>query len=131
MVGDNLLNSAFATRPDVIRHLNGFLSIDMYSATLPATSKGKKARKAFHKLFDTRESSYPASGYEGMILLQNAMNHCLDSSEADCLNTTIQNTVNFPGLMGNITILPGGKSMRPLIVNRIQGNRLEFMVKVY
>lgn len=129
MTGDGLLSSIDA-HPQA-KYLNGFLTIDLFSSTIEATSYGKKATRIFKELFETRHSTYPAIGFEGMAILIGATNRCQNSVESECINNNLHNTVNFEGLMGKISIQPDGKALRPLIVNRIQNERLEFVVKVY
>jgi len=131
MVGDGLLSNFLALQQEGVHYLKGFLTIEMFSSTLEVTPYGKKVAKIFRSLFKTRNSIHPGAGFEGMAILLNAMNRCHDPLESDCINDQLHDTVNFEGLMGNITILSNGKAERPLIVNRIQGDKLEFVVKVY
>ncbi len=131
MGGDGLLANAIAQYPEEAHQLDGFLTIDLFSSTIEATAYGKQATKVFRSLFETRNSTYPAIAFEGMAILLNSMNRCHHPAESECINSRLHDTVDFEGLMGNITIQPSGKALRPLIVNRIQGNKLEFVVKVY
>ena len=55
----------------------------------------------------------------------------IDFSDKKCINNMLHNTVDFEGIMGNITIQSGGKALRPLVVNRIHKGELKFVVKVY
>ena len=131
MGGDGLLDNVIARHPKEVVHLDGLLAIDLYSDTIKTTSYGKKAGKVFRSLYGTLNSFYPASGFEGISILMDAMNRCYDPADSECINTMLHDTVDFKGLMGNITIQPDGKALRPLIVNRIRGRQLEFVVKVY
>ena len=131
MTGDGILSSALALQQGKPHQLDGFLTIELYSNTIKATAYGKQIRDVFRSLFETRNSTYPVIGFEGMAILMHAMNRCHDPAESECINSRLQNTVDFEGYMGNITIQANGKTLRPLIVNRIQGNKLELVVKVY
>ncbi|NOQ46986.1 MAG: ABC transporter substrate-binding protein [Desulfobulbaceae bacterium] len=131
MGGDGLLTNVLALHPEEVDHLDGFLAIDLYSSTIEATPYGKKAGKVFYSLYETRNSTYPAAGIEGIALLMDAMNRCHNPADSACINTMVHDTVDFEGFMGKITIQPNGKALRPLIVNRIRGEHLEFVVKVY
>jgi len=78
-----------------------------------------------------RNSTYPASAFDGFTLLMDAMNRCNDPTDSEGINSKIHNTIDFEGLMGKITIRSDGKALRPFIVNRIKGERMDFVVKVY
>ncbi len=131
MGGDGLLSRALAQKKGESHYLEGFFATDLYSTNVKVTVYGKKMIKAYQSLFETRNSSYPAFGVEGMAILMNGINRCNDSSDKVCINAKLHDTVDFEGLMGNITIKPDGKASRPLVVNRIRGDQLEFVVKVY
>ncbi len=131
MTGDGLLTNALAQYPEDVHYLDEFLALDPFSHAIEKTPYGKKATKVFRALFETRNSTYPATGFEGMAILITAMNRCHNPAESECINASLHNTVDFEGIMGRISISPNGKALRPLIINRIQGNKLEFVVKVY
>jgi len=42
-----------------------------------------------------------------------------------------RSTSNFTGVMGKITVGSDGKAQRPLVVNTIKDNQMNFVVKVY
>ncbi len=131
MVGDGLLNNAIAAHQKDIRYLHGFLAIEAYSTSIATTPLGKKAAKTLAKHFGTRKSTYPAIGFEGMVILQSVMNHCYLSPGTECINDELHSIVDFEGIMGQITIQPNGKILRSVIINRIQGDQLKLVVKVY
>ncbi len=131
MGGDGLLTRALAQRRDDAHYLEGFYTTDLYSSDVEMSVHGEKVAKAFRTKFKTRGSTFPAIGVEGMAILRHAINRCDDVSDRDCINTKLHETVDFLGIMGNITIQPSGKALRPLAVNRIRKGQLEFIVKVY
>jgi len=131
MGGDGLLTRAFAERGDETQYLEDFFATDLYSNNMEMTVYGRKATKVFRSLFEGRNSTFPAIGVEGMAILLNAVNRCNKSSDKECINSKLHTTVDFEGLLGNITIRSDGKALRALAVNRIQGKQLEFVVKVY
>ncbi len=131
MTGDGLLSIVLARHQEDIGHLDGLLAIDMYSNTIEMTPAGKKVAKVYHSLFKGNKSSFPATGFEGIAILLQAMNRCQDPADRECVNAMIRDTVDFDGIMGKITIRPDGKTLRPLVVNRIRGEQMEFVVKVY
>jgi branched-chain amino acid transport system substrate-binding protein len=131
MGGDVMLDKVSALKDSGTQYLQDFLSIGLYSNNIEATPYGKKATKVFFSLFKTHNSIYPAAGFEGMAILFEAMNRCHDPAESECINDRLHDTVDFEGIMGKITIKSNGKAERPLIVNRIDGNKMKFIVKVY
>jgi branched-chain amino acid transport system substrate-binding protein len=131
MVGDSLLSNVIAQQQTETPYLDGFLTIEMYSSTIEATPYGKKASKVFRSLFKTRNSIHSGAGFEGMAILLDAMNRCHNPAESVCINDKLHDTVDFKGIMGKITIHANGKAERPLILNRIHEDKLEFVVKVY
>lgn len=131
MGGDGLLTRAFAEKRDETQYLEGLFTTDLYSNNKEMTAYGRKAIKVFRSLFEGRNSTFPAIGVEGMGILMNAVNRCNESSDKECINSKLHTTVDFEGLLGNITIRSDGKALRALAVNRIRGDKLEFVVKVY
>ena len=131
MGGDGLLSRAFAQKSDEVHYLEGFYVTDLYSSNMEMTPLGRKVTRVFRSKFDSRNSTFPAIGVEGMLILRHAINRCSDGSNKNCINARLHTTIDFKALMGNITIQSSGKALRPLIVNRIRGDQLEFVVKVY
>ncbi len=131
MGGDGLLTRALAQKPDEAQYLEGFYATDLYSSDVEMSVHGEKVSKALRRKFKSRGSTFPAIGIEGMAILRHAINRCNDSSDKECINVKLHDTVDFLGVMGRITIQPSGKALRPLAVNRIRNGRLEFIVKVY
>ncbi len=130
MGGDNFLNMVMAQQQEDFHYLDGFLVTDLYSDIKEITPYGKRAAKAFRSLFNSNNTTLPASGFEGMAILLNAMNRC-SAPKSKCINTRLHDTVEFEGIMGNISIRKNGKAERPLIINRIRGRQMDFVVKVY
>jgi len=131
MGSDGLLSNVLARYPESVHLLNGFFTIELYSKMDEKTLYAEKVVKFFRSHYKTRDSIYPAAGFEGTALLMDAMNRCNNPAENECINTQLRNTVEFDGLMGKITIQPDGKARRPLIVNRISGKLLKLVVQVY
>lgn len=132
MGGDGLLSRTFAERPEDVGYLEGFFTIDLYSNRLEISSRARMLSRVFRSLFiPKRQSTFPATGFEGMGILMNALDRCHESSDKHCINRQLHNTVDFEGLMGKITIEDSGKVLRSLIVNRIRRGELEPVVKVY
>lgn len=131
MASDGLLSTMLTQYKEESGLLEGILATDFFSALMPLTSYGKKARKTFYSLFDGIPTSYTVLGAEGYALLLNAMNRCNTPGDRVCINQMIRNTIDFTGVMGKISIKSNGKALRPLVVSAIKDGRLEFIVKVY
>ncbi len=131
MGSDGLLSNVLDRYPESAHLLDGFFTVELYSKMDEKSAYAKKVLKFFRSHFKTRNSIYPAAGFEGTTLLMDAMNRCNNSADNECINARLHNTSDFKGLMGQITIQPDGKARRPLIVNRISENRLKLVVKVY
>jgi branched-chain amino acid transport system substrate-binding protein len=131
MGSDGLWTTVMRHYKENLDHLEGVMAVDFYTDDLPFTTFGKKASRAYRKLYDERESTYTAAGVEGFAVLFRAMNRCEDSADRACINTMIHDTRDFEGLMGTISIHEDGKAVRPLIVNTVRNGRLKFVVKVY
>ncbi len=111
--------------------VEGLFTIDLYSDNLQKSSFGEKAAKLYSSLFDINPTGYTMVGFEGSIILGEALDRCHDPADRACVNQMIRLTKNFDGIVGKITIMSNGKAWRPLIVSRIRKNRTEFVVKVY
>ncbi len=131
MGGDGLLSNILTRNREYNNILDGVMAIDIYSNDTELTPSGKQTRKVFSSLFDTKNRFYPALGIEGMAVLMTAINRCSSTADGICINKKIHEIEDFEGLLGQITIQPSGKVLRPLYINRIQGNQLKFIVKVY
>ena len=128
---DGLFSTILRNHEHELNQLDGLLSIDLYTHNLPLTPLGKKASKTYHKLYDSRGSTYTVAGIEGLAVLRQAMNRCKDSGDRECINKMLHDTREFKGLMGTLSLQEDGKALRPLIVNAIKNGRMEFVVKVY
>ncbi len=106
-------------------------TIELYANNLERESLGKKAYKVYSTLFKTKATTHTGVGLEGTVLLKDAMDRCDDPADSKCVNRMIRLTKDFEGIMGKITVTSSGKTLRPLIVNRIRNKQLEYVVKVY
>ncbi|MCK5071147.1 MAG: ABC transporter substrate-binding protein, partial [Desulfocapsa sp.] len=131
MGADGILTRAIVEQPEEVRYLEGLFATDLYSTTVEITPYGRDVLKTFRSLYESRGSTFPAIGVEGMDILMDAINRCGEFAERECINAKLHDTVDFEGLMGNITIQSDGKASRPLVVNRIRNKQLKFVVKVY
>lgn len=114
-----------------LKKVEGLLTIDLYASNLDESSLGEKAQRQYAALFKHKTTPYTGVGFEGVVLLTDAMNRCHDPADSICVNEMIRLTKDFEGIMGKITITSSGKTLRPLIVNRFRKNQMEFVVKVY
>jgi branched-chain amino acid transport system substrate-binding protein len=131
MGGDGLLTRALAEKKEEAHYLEGFFATDLFSHTDKLTPYGKRATEVYRSLYKSKASTYTAIGVEGMAILMNGINRCQDASNRACINDKLHATVDFEGIMGNITIQSDGKTLRPLVVNSIKEDQMEFVVKVY
>lgn len=131
MGGDGLLSNILTRNREYNNILDGVMAIDIYSNVTQLTPYGKHTKEVFKSLFDTKNLFYPALGVEGMAVLTTAMNRCSNPADTICINEKIHEIKDFEGVLGNITIQPSGKVLRPLYINRIEGDQLKFIVKVY
>jgi branched-chain amino acid transport system substrate-binding protein len=131
MGSDGQLSTVVRQYEEDVGLLEGLLAIDLYTEDVPYTSFGKKATKAYRKIYKSRATTYVAAGVEGFAVLFQAMNRCSDPGDRECINSMIRDTSDFEGLAGKISIQPDGKAVRPLIVNTIRNGYMKFVVKVY
>lgn len=80
---------------------------------MPLTPFGKRVADTCREEYKGTGTIYAALGVEGYAILLNAMNRCSDPADRECINRQIRSTINFTGLVGNITIGPNGKAQRP------------------
>jgi branched-chain amino acid transport system substrate-binding protein len=117
----------FAQHSEELDLVNGMLATDFFAHGMPLTTFGKKARESFKG----EPTVFAGLGIEAYAIMLNAMNHCSDPADRECINKQIRSTTNFTGIVGKITIGPNGKAQRPLCINSIKGGRSKFIVKVY
>ena len=131
MGGDGLISTMFSQYKEEIDLVDGMLTTDFFAHGMPLTSMGKRARDTYRKTYKDTSTAYAALGVEAYAILLNAMDRCNDPADRECINRQIRSTTNFKGILGNITIGPNGKALRPLTINSIKGGRSKFIVKVY
>jgi len=131
MGSDGLVANVLRQHPEETNLLEGAIDIDLYAQDIQGTPLGKRAGKAYQKLFDKPGNSFTGIGAEGYAILQQSMNSCTRPGDGQCINSMIHNMESFEGIMGRISIHADGKTERPLIINRIRNGRTQFMVKVY
>lgn len=128
---DGLLATVLSRYPDRARLLEDVYATDFFSHLMPTTEFGKQLIKSYNSLYKTEPTTYTALGTEAYAVLQNAMSRCGSEMNRECINRMLRDTVNFEGVIGNISITPEGRGMRPVVVNAIRGGRMQYIVKVY
>ena len=134
MGSDGLVATVIANYEEDTDLLQGLYAIDFFTqseALIERNSWLQKISKAYKERYDEQGTSYAALGFEGYMIIQNAMNRCNDPGNRICINRQLRNTKNFAGLASKISINEKGKASRPLIVNTIKNGKMEFIVKVY
>jgi branched-chain amino acid transport system substrate-binding protein len=127
MGSDGLISTMLSQHTEEVDLVDGMLATDFFAHGMPLTPFGKKARDNFKG----EPTVFAGLGIEAYAILLNAMDRCSDPENRECINTQIRSTINFTGILGNITIGSNGKTQRPLIINSIKGGRSKFIVKVY
>jgi len=131
MGSDGLISTMLAQHKEEIDLVDGMLATDFFAHGMPLTPFAKRASDTYRENYKVTGTAYAGLGAEGYAILLNAMNRCNDPADRECINRQIRSTINFTGLVGNITIGANGKAQRPLCVNSIHGGRSKFIVKVY
>jgi branched-chain amino acid transport system substrate-binding protein len=135
MASDGLVATIINDYADDAALLEDIYAIDFFSTDDKDLQKSSYSEKIMRLYYSTRDAdkatSYTALGVESYLVIKNAMNHCDKPGDRICLNRMLRETKNFEGLVGKISILENGKAERPLIVNKISGGELLFVVKVY
>ena len=131
MGSDGLISTMLAQHNNEIDLVDGMLATDFFAHGIPLTPFGKRARDKYREKNNSTRTAYAILGVEGYAILLDAMNRCGDPADRECINNQIRSTINFTGIIGNITIGSNGKARRPLSINSIQNGRSKFIVKVY
>lgn len=131
MGGDGLISTMISQHTEDIDLVDGMLATDIMAHGMPLTSYGELVSKLYRDQYEATGTVYAALGAEAYAILLDVMNRCSDSADRACINLQIRSTINFKGIIGNITIGSDGKARRPLCINSIQGGRSKFIFKVY
>jgi len=131
MVSDGLLGRIRLQHGEKLDVVDGMLSPEVYSTTLPTSEYGRKAMSIFKKKFDQFGTTFSGLGCEGTSVLLDAIDRCEDTSDRACINRTLRSTNGFVGLFGKIYIGSNGKTERPVFINMINDTYLELVVKIY
>ena len=131
MGSDGLISTMLAQGKEEIDLVDGMLATDFFAHGMPLTPFGKRVADTYREKYKGTGTIYAALAAEGYSILLNAMNRCSDPADRECINRQIRSTINFTGLVGNITIGPNGKAQRPLCINSIHDGRSQFIFKVH
>jgi branched-chain amino acid transport system substrate-binding protein len=131
MGSDGMLAAILLQHREAIGLVNGMMATDIFSNLPPKTKYGERIFKLYHKLFSIPGTSYTVLGGEGMSVLTHAIDRCSNKYDRLCVNRMLRYTKGFEVLFGRLTIGEDGKAERPIFVNRIAGQDLKFLVKVY
>ena len=131
MGSDGLISTMLSQPKEEIDLVDGMLATDFFAHGMPLTPLGNRARDKYGEMYGSRPTAYAALGVEAYAILLNAMDRCNDPADRECINRQIRSTTNFKGVLGNITIGPNGKALRPLTINSIKGGQSKFIFNVY
>jgi len=131
MVSDGLLGRIRLQHGEKLDIVDGMLSPEVYSNSLPASEYGKKVRSTFKEEFNQIGTTFSGLGCEGTSVLLDAMDRCEDTSDRACINRTLRSTDGFVGLFGKLYIGSNGKTERPVFINMIKDTDLKLVIKIY
>lgn len=131
MVSDGLLGRIRLQHGEKLDIVDGMLSPEVYSNSLPASEYGKKVRSTFKEEFNQIGTTFSGLGCEGTSVLLDAMDRCEDTSDRACINRTLRSTNGFVGLFGKLYIGSNGKTERPVFINMIKDTDLKLVIKIY
>ena len=122
----------------VLKHRNdiylveGMMATDFYSSSQPKTEYSRKAWKFLKKHFSSAQlTTYTGLGCEGTSIFLHAVDRCENKKDRECVNNRLRDTQGIDGLLGKIAIHENGKAERPIFVNIIKNQKMEFLVKVH
>ncbi|MGV6826728.1 MAG: ABC transporter substrate-binding protein [bacterium] len=134
MASDGLIASVISEYPEQLEFIEGYYATDLFASKdefIQAGSFALQSERLYRKMFSSPPTTYTGLGAEGYELLRQSMNLCGSKDDRACINRNIRQTKNFEGLLSKISITPDGKAIRPVFVNRIRGQKLRSVVKVY
>ena len=131
MVSDGVLSQMMLGYADTINLVEGMLATDMYSYGVPMSDFGEEMASKFKELFKSTGTTIAALGCEGTHVVLTAIENCGSNPQNECINRTVRGGYEFEGLLGPFIIDLNGKALRPVFINRIEGNRLSFLIKVH
>lgn len=130
LISDGVLAQVRLMAADQLDLINGMLAVDGHADDIPFTPLGERLSAKFNTDMNEPGTTYAAMGAEGIVFLLQAMEKCGDSSNKKCVNEKLRSNEYNQGLFSNLRILSNGKTERPIFINRIVGEDLEFVVKI-
>ena len=131
MGSDGLMTHIVLQQRDDIELVEGMMATDFYSSSQPKTEYSRNAWKFFKKNFPGQLTTYTALGCEGTSIFLHAVDRCENKKDRECVNNMLRDTQKLDGLLGKIAIHENGKAERPIFVNIIKNQKMEFLVKVH
>lgn len=131
MVPDGVLDSLLENMKYKHDSLEGVFSVDVYSVGMPL-AENTVIQRAYFTSQSHSLNAFKILGIEAGMLVNRAIIECQKAElTRDCINRTIRNTQNMPGLTGLISMGGDGKVRRPVIVSQYADGKVKFIVKVY
>lgn len=131
MTSDGLLSEIMLKHQDKLGLIDGIMATDMHSSLLLKTTYGEDISGLFLEQEREYGSTFTILGSEGASILVQALDRCRPPYEPQDVQRQLRMTRSFEGFSGPLSIGRDGKAIRPVYVNTMRGQKLEFMVKVY
>jgi branched-chain amino acid transport system substrate-binding protein len=109
--------------------LEGAYFTNHYAPDVP-WDNAKSFRVKYNERFKREPSSAAAMGYDAAKLLADAMGRAKDESP-DAIRQAIQETKNFQGATGNITIDAERNADKPIVVVQVKGKKFTYFATVH
>ena len=87
----------------------------------PKTDKINDFTKRFEKKFGQKPDVFAANGYDALQLQVEAYSKC--KGDTECMLKEFHNTIDYPGVSGNITIKEDGSASKPTIFKVVKNGK--------
>jgi len=131
MASDGLLSQFILQYGEHLNVVDGMLATDLYATGVKETEFGESVIRAYEKNFNDLGTTFVLLGAEGTAIMITAMNRCGNSSDRECILSSLRRTKDFEGIIGKISINNTGQAERAIFINQIKNKDLKFVVKVY
>ncbi len=130
LVSDSFMRNVFKDNPHDINRLHGLMASSTYSPSDKFSKFGQQVVNLYERQYGKLDI-HAMLGIEAYALTVHAINACKQRVDRQCINRQLHHIRGFTGVQNRIFTDRDGQASRPLYINRIDGENIEMLVKVY
>ena len=104
------------------QNANGLLVTTFFNLDSPDTLF-KRYKQKYIKSYNQEPELYGSVAYDNLRILAEAMSHCKDPKDTECVKQELYKIKDFPGITGSITIDSNGDTRKEVIIKTVKDGK--------